>query len=367
VDVEAHLKRWLAAGVLDEPSAGRIRAFEALGSRPPQTFRWPIVVALALGAILLGAGVLLFVSAHWDQLSPAQRMSLVVLMVAAFHAGGAATAARFESLSITLHTVGTLALGAGIALTGQIFHLSEHWPGAVLLWGAGALAAWGILRHWTQGALSALLVPIWIGSEWEYRVAAMHLNYAAPIVAFACALAFTYLTAPATNTLNKALIWFGGIAVLPAAAVLAVANWYNPPSWQEQSVAWTLAYLLPVLLAFLLRGRQATWNLCATAWVCGLSLLNMAHQPGYILIYLWCGIGSVGLIAWGVREQRSERINLGMAGFALTVLVFYFSDVMDKLDRSLSLILLGFLFLGGGWIFERTRRRLVGSIQTATP
>jgi uncharacterized membrane protein len=44
-------------------------------------------VALAFGAVLIGAGVLLFVSAHWDSLS----------------------------------------------LAGQIFNLSEHWPSAILL------------------------------------------------------------------------------------------------------------------------------------------------------------------------------------------------------------------------------------------
>ena len=44
---------------------------------------------------------------------------------------------------------------------------------------------------------------------------------------------------------------------------------------------------------------------------------------------------------WGVQENRRERINLGMAGFAITIVAFFFSSVMDKLGRSASLILLG--------------------------
>jgi hypothetical protein len=44
------------------------------------------------------------------------------------------------------------------------------------------------------------------------------------------------------------------------------------------------------------------------------------------------------------------------------VMWFYFSSVMDKLDRSLGLILLGILFLAGGWALEHTRRRLIASI-----
>jgi len=49
---------------------------------------------------------------------------------------------------------------------------------------------------------------------------------------------------------------------------------------------------------------------------------------------------AVGVIAWGLHDRRAERINLGIAGFTLTVLLFYFSDVMDKLGRSASLITL---------------------------
>jgi uncharacterized membrane protein len=80
-------------------------------------------------------------------------------------------------------------------------------------------------------------------------------------------------------------------------------------------------------------------------------------------VYVWCAIGSIGLACWGVRESRTERINLATAGFAITVLVFYFSSVMDKLGRSASLIVLGLLFLGGGWLLERTRRRLISQFR----
>src|ERR1019366_3532462 len=112
--------------------------------------------------LLLASGVLLFVSAHWDDLSAGQRMALVLLMVAVFHVGGAVAAGHFEALSVALHTIGTVALGAGIALAGQIFNLSEHWPAAVLLWAAGAALAWALLKHWTQAALMAILFPYWL-------------------------------------------------------------------------------------------------------------------------------------------------------------------------------------------------------------
>jgi len=55
-----------------------------------------------------------------------------------------------------------------------------------------------------------------------------------------------------------------------------------------------------------------------------------------------------------------------VAGFALTILVFYFSEVMDKLGRSASLIGGGILFLLVAWFMEKTRRKLVAKVRAAT-
>ena len=65
------------------------------------------------------------------------------------------------------------------------------------------------------------------------------------------------------------------------------------------------------------------------------------------------------LIWWGVQVRAKALVNYGMVAFAMTVAWFYFSNVMDKLGRSIGLITLGVLFLAGGSVLEWTRRRLV--------
>ena len=363
-DWETHLERWTAAGVVDVLTVTRIREWEGQHERS-QGLRWPTLIALAFGAVLLGAGILLFVSAHWDELSPAQRMTLVVMMTGVLHLGGAFAAQRFEWLSIALHFVGTLSLGAGIALAGQIFHLSEHWPAAVLLWAIGAAVAWALLRHWPQGALTAILVPYWLAGEWWLWSTESRTHFMFPVSAFVCALSFTYLSArrgSADGPFRKALCWLGAIALLPAAMGIAIESWHQAPDWKPLTFAWCVAVLVPLGAAVALRGIDSVWNLAAICWT-GLLVVTRTVGGEHLGTYVWCAAGAVGLVWWGLKESRPERINLGIAGFAITVLTFYFSSIMDKLGRSASLIVLGLLFLGGGWLLERTRRQLISQIR----
>ena len=82
------------------------------------------------------------------------------------------------------------------------------------------------------------------------------------------------------------------------------------------------------------------------------------HNPA---VYGLVGLGACAFCYWGVGESRKLFINLGTAIFAVNLITFYFSDVLDKLDRSLGLILLGILFLAGGWFLNRVRGRLIAS------
>ena len=112
---ERYLERWTTAGLIEPSTAERVRIYEARQEKT-QGLRWPVALAISFGGLLLGAGVILFVAAHWDTLSPGERFALVLLLVALFHVAGAFTAERFSVLSTTLHAVGTISLGAGIFL-----------------------------------------------------------------------------------------------------------------------------------------------------------------------------------------------------------------------------------------------------------
>jgi uncharacterized membrane protein len=375
--LDKRLERWISAGVVDAGTAARIRTFEeSHGSS--ERWRWPTVLALALGGVLLCAGVLLFVAAHWEQLSPAERLALVLLMVALFPIGGALTSDKFPALSTTFHAVGTVCLGAGIFLSAQIFNLEENWTNGILLWAAGALAGWLLLRKWPHAALVAVLMPIWLVGRWMNRVGLDWERGSGALWDGLLLLALTYFTARTPDRESperRALVYVGGLALLPCAifAVLARSAFVGsytpePVSSAFLVLAWTIAIGGPLGLAFLLRGRASWMNAVSAIWVLILGLVT-PHRAfrwdswDVLGIYIWAAIGAFGVIAWGIAERRRERINLGIAGFGITVLFFYFSNVMDKLGRAASLIGIGALLIFGGWGLELARRSLVARLQ----
>ena len=367
-DWNSWLARWTDAGLVDAQAAERIRAYE-LAQAGTTRLRWPILIALAFGALMLCGGVLLFVAAHWDGLNPAQRFSLVLVLVAGFHVAGALVSERFSGMATALHTIGTIALGAGIALAGQIFNLDEHWPSAILMWAGGAAAGWLLLRQVPQLALVAVLVPAWLVSEWTVAIGNGFEPAATRVAAcgvFLCAVSYvTAVRSGREDEWRRALLWIGGMALLPAAIVLVFAStrgwWHNhgaPPLTSPLWIAgWTIAVALPMALAIWLRRRDAWMQALASVW--SVTLMLLATAFGNVALYPWWALGAIGLVASGVRDGRSERVNLGAALFAGTVFAFYFSEVMDKLGRSASLVGLGLLFLAGGWALERVRRRLI--------
>jgi len=369
--LEEQLQRWTAAGILDSDTAARIRNLEASLESP--RLRWPVVLAIVFGAIMVAAGVLLFVAAHWDELSPTQRFLLVVAMIAIFHVAGGFLISRFRPLGLSLHAIGTISLGAGIFLAGQIFNLEEHWPGGILLWAIGAVLAWIVLRDWLQATLSALLIPAWIASEWYVR-AEHYFGVERLLMQFLTMVAITYFSARLGNDASyfrRALVWAGGIPLLPLCIALGINDrefyWGRTLPhlpWSLHAIGLLMAFGLPLLAALLLRGKLFVWNAGYAVWVYAVGLLDNRTLAQNLTLHGLCALASVALVAWGLQENRRERINLGVVGFAITIMFFYFSTVMGKLGRSASLVGFGLLFLIGGWQLELLRRRLVAHMKT---
>ena len=276
---------------------------------------------------------------------------------------------RVRGVGIALHVAGTAALGAGIYLAAQIFNLEEHWPTGIMLWALGAVLAWLVLRHWPQALLAAVLIPWWLGSEWSLATEAYGGAWNIAAQGFLL-LAILYISASPrepNRALRLGLVWVGALSVIPflgdvmfsgQTAVYPGLRGSLPASLA--ALGYAAAYLPTLAVAAIARKRRSTAIFVAAVWVLVLGLLSRQESPEHNpWLYLWAALGSCALCYWGVRENRRLFINYGTVIFALNVITFYFSDVLDKLGRSMGLILLGVLFLAGGWVLNRLRADLI--------
>ena len=374
------LQRWIDAGLLDAATADRIRQFESRREQP-SGLRWQVLLALIFGAILLSAGIALFVAAHWDQLSPISRFAVVIGTLLVIHVVAILVRDRFNWLAIVLHGVGTMACGAAVALVGQIFNIQEHWPAGILLWALCALAGWALLGDEVQQTIALLLLPAWIICEWIARTDGYRGSELMSIRMIAV-IAAVYLTAfLGSRRKLAARILFAAGAITLAIVIMGLLNFYTWHDWTTtpSPPLHLVVFGWGVIVATLL----FAWRLKPDALISAAAVLAVAMLLPHCFIEQASIYGSyygspkpslfaylivAGLACffswWGIRERSKALINYGVVTFALTVLWFYFSNFMDKLNRSLGLIVLGILFLGGGWALEKLRRRMVGHVRT---
>lgn len=352
------LERWREAGLISAETVAAIESFEAARTPAHKRLSLPVLLVVIGGGVLLAAGILLFIAANWDGLSPIGRLALICALLATLHTAGGYFAESIPALSITLHTVATFGVGAGIALIGQTFNLESHWTNAILLWALAAAIAWWILQHWTQAVLLALLLPAW--------VAGLPDKYGQPIqlaIVFIAMTALFYLAARHDgdgSRLRQGLSWVGGLALLPAMTILAHeyrANRISTPPL----LATIAAIALPLAVHCVDRRQLSIPGLIAAAWV---TLYTVARPQEVVLACLWGAALATGLAAWGVVEKHQARVNWGVAGFTLSVLGFYFDTFWDKLGRSLALVITGLMLLALAWGMETTRRRLISRIDS---
>ena len=165
------MAQWRAEGLVDEALAQRILARYPAGAER----NWGRIVFSAIGAVLVGLGVILFFAYNWQELPKAAKLALAIGALVAAHGSAMALARRANAgvgLVEGLHVLGTMLFGAGIWLVAQIYHIDEHYPNAFLVWSLGALALAWAMPSVVQALLALFLVTFWAGVElFDFRVA----------------------------------------------------------------------------------------------------------------------------------------------------------------------------------------------------
>lgn len=153
------MPRWIDRGWVDATHGQAILSDTA--ARVGGTRVLPTVLG-ALGALLLGLGVILFFAANWTAIPRLIKLVLVFGMLWTAYGGAYALArAGYHRLAEAMVLLGVLLFGAAIMLIAQMYHLAANPPDGVLLWAVGALLAAWLWPSQLAAAAGLGLVLLW--------------------------------------------------------------------------------------------------------------------------------------------------------------------------------------------------------------
>lgn len=159
---------WRAQGLIDADQRQAILGLyptpEQMGDR---TQARALGVLASLAAVLMGLAVLLLIAAHWQEIPPAAKITLILASLVGVHALGLHL--RFVQQRPVAADVaallGCFVYGAGIWLIAQIFHLTAHDGAAWWWWALGTLPFALVSESLALHALYAALLAVWVGVE----------------------------------------------------------------------------------------------------------------------------------------------------------------------------------------------------------
>jgi uncharacterized membrane protein len=153
--LKTDIAHWSELGLIDKATGQNLIAASLVKS---QRFGLGGTLAI-LAAILIGAAIITFVSANWQDMPRIVRLGLLLLLIwAGFVAGAWRTSRGDKAFGEGLLFIGGISFGASIALVGQMYHLSGADETAVLVWWTGCAAGAAFIGSPALTALCAVLV-----------------------------------------------------------------------------------------------------------------------------------------------------------------------------------------------------------------
>ncbi|PYE88134.1 DUF2157 domain-containing protein [Phyllobacterium leguminum] len=158
----AQIARWQEKGLIDGKTAQAL--VSDLDDTRGRGFGLGNALAV-LGALLLGAAIITLVAANWDVMPRLLRVGLIFVAIWAGYLGGAWRQAQGDRIfAPALYIFGALAFGAGIALVGQMYHLSGDTASSALIWTGAVMVSAALLRSQALAATSMCVAIFYLFS-----------------------------------------------------------------------------------------------------------------------------------------------------------------------------------------------------------
>lgn len=389
--IERQIDDWEKRGVIGADVASALRddigatlAAGASKGNPKAARRFSFFQVVAFfAAISIAAAILIFIAANWDFVPRLARAGGVMALIVAGYLAGALVHARYglrrRIIEEACYLVGGAAFIGGVALIGQMYHISGDERAAALLYAAGlglsgfavrslalVAAAAGWMVYWQvdgphadtilslQFVVFVLSIGAGIGfatlmkSAWLRRIL-----YVAGVIGLLPIighyliealewLADTYDAIPVNLRIS---VWF---AVLFAAAAALIVGRFTPKSVEG----------LPVFTSKR-AGRQFALGLLAIAFLHG----ELSDDAGLIVVSSFAVLFVlVALYSYG-RDRQAIRY-ISYVVFAGEILVVYGATVYSMLGTSGFFLALGLVLAVVAFAVYRLERRWKARVRT---
>lgn len=343
------IARWQAAGLIDAPTATAL--LRDVENRPGGISFGSVLAILA--SVLIAAALLLLVAANWEDFPRLFRVGLIVSVILAGYLGGAILKRRgSEAFGEALWLLGSVAFGGGIALIGQMYHLSGDERQAILVWcGGTTLAALALRSHpLTVGAV--LLAGAWLVMSVDDAEVAP-LTYL-PVAAVLWGISLWTRSLAARHLILLSLMLYAGLwyvnteslfapALLAAASVLAFAFATRMPELAER--------------VFRLDGGLPVQGLLG--FIAGMSLVQfeLYEERSFAVVAMVVFAGVIGALVLAGRESRMLRW-LAYAAFVWQLGFVYIALIGTMLGTAGFFLLAGVVLGAIAWAITRIEKRM---------
>ena len=361
-----------AAGLISAEQAVAIAEHFHLNASRGQQYVVRIMAGLA-GALILG-GIVMLISANWELIPNAVKMSVAMLLLLGAWLLWLRTRVNRPYVAEVFALIGGGMWLGSIALYGQMFQLQNPFAEGCMLFFLGVAAIPFIVRSQVLMLVVAVTSCVLLGAlaynreTWLSLAEWLHDDSAIVAVMGLLFMLWWVLAERwrGAKGFYRYYAWLSIPALLSYLWMVQVPLFYHGVRTVEKgAVVPTLLVAIPALLA-VARPREYAWR----HWWIVVLLLSLPLPVGYWckaeLLGVLCGFGiGGGLMYLGASVKRLAWVNFGamvvlLAGFALI------ANVLQSLSGSgLVLIFAGLVLLGLVWMLEKQRRALAKSIKEA--
>ena len=353
-----------------------------------------LAIISIIGAALVICGIVLLISANWNEIPRGAKIGGGLLLMLGAHAGGwwlREVRRKYPKTGEALHLIGSGLFLGNIALIGQIYHISTREPNAFLLWWLGIAALPWLLRSKAQHLLLLFAFGIWFALETSQRDSWIYFADNQYQLVLLALLGLIYLGAGYCLRHSRCADFASPTETL---GLLAFQLFSYPLTWEdflphhnlENSCVWIFPALCATALLCLVIGaiklpelaRQWRWTWIAALFI-ALALLAGAvyfapswapyfhdrHGFGYhwiatIALFVFCLLQ----IQVGIQQRSAFVVNLGVIFVALDIVAAYFALFGSMARTGWMFLISGVFLLAFGVYLEKKRRVLMKQIKT---